>query len=218
MRHKFIQENWTSVKVHWAMEGCGAPKRKHARHARLLARLLLVHLLCLLLAPGVMLWGLSGALLTHTSCASQTPIAGLRVFLRCRLGRLQFPGMMTLLVLASSVFGLGAWAPMGTFLRRMLTTRTFLWWFLGKRGQPGALGKVLLQLLTRRGYGVKACPTHETHVVMRADNVVEVCRIILDGIRAEWATWYPWPVPILGFIRQEDWNTHKHVACMQFLQ
>ena len=217
MRYKFIQENWTSVKVHWAMEGC-VPKRKRARCTRLLAGLLLVRLLCLLLAPGVTLRGLSGALLTHAGHTSQMPIAGLRIFLRCRIGRLRFPRMTTLLVLASSVFGLGAWAPMGTFIRQILTTHTFLWWFLGKRGQPGALGRVLLQLFTQCGKGIKACPTHKARMVMHADNVIEVCWIILDGIHAEWATWYPWPVPVLGFFRQEDWNMRKHVACMQFLQ
>ena len=84
-----------------------------------------------------------------------------------------------------------------------------------KSGQPRALGKVPLQLLTWHVlHALEACPTREAHVVICADNVVEVCQIILDGIRAEWATWYLWPVPILGFIRQEDWNTHKRVLCI----
>ena len=40
----------------------------------------------------------------------------------------------------------------------------------------------------RCGCGIEACPTHEACVVMCADNVVEVCQIILDGICTEWAT------------------------------
>ena len=131
---------------------------------------------------------------------------------------LRLPGMTTFLVLAPCMFGFGARAPMGTFPRQMLTAHTSLWWFLGKRGKPTALRKVSLQLLTRHGYGVKACPTHEARMVMRANNVVEVHWIILDGIHAEWATWDPWPVPILGFVRQEDRNTHKCMSQMQFLQ
>ena len=75
---------------------------------RSLARLLLVHLLHFLLTPGVMLQGSSCALLTHASRTSQTPIAGLEVFLRCYLAWLRLPGMMTLLILASPMFGLGA--------------------------------------------------------------------------------------------------------------
>ena len=53
---------------------------------------------------------------------------------------------------------------------------------------------------------------------MHADNVVEVCRIILDGVSTEWATQHVWLVPILGFIRPVDWNTGQCTPHMQFLQ
>ena len=92
-----------------------APKRKRAGHTRLLARLLLVRLFHLPLAPGVVLRGL-GALLTRTGHASQSPIPGQRTFLRGRAGWLRFPGFMTMIGPASPMLGLGAQAPMDILL------------------------------------------------------------------------------------------------------
>ena len=184
--------------------------------ARSIAGLLLMRL-HFLLPPVVVLWWFGCALLAHTGRTSYTPIAGLRIFLGCRVDWLRFPRMTTFL-LASCMFGLATWTPMGTLLGWTLTAHTFLWHCLGKRGQPRALIKVPLHLLTWHGYGTEAGPTRETRVVMHADNVVEVCRIIPDCIHAEWATWHTWPVPILGFVRPEDWNMSKCVPHMQLLQ
>ena len=140
-----------------------------------LAGLLLLVCLHFLLPPGVVLWWFSCALLACAGHMSYMPITGLRIFLECHIDWLWFPGMTTFL-LASYMFGLGAWTPMGTLLGWTLTAHTFMWRYLGKRGQPGALVKVPLHLLTRRGYGTEAGPTHETRVVMCANNVVEVCQ------------------------------------------
>ena len=75
-----------------------------------------------------------------------------------------------------------------------------------------------LHLLTRRGYGTEAGSTHKICAVMCANNVVEVGRIILDGLCTEWATQHVWLVPILGFIRPVDWNVTECTKHMQLLQ
>ena len=53
---------------------------------------------------------------------------------------------------------------------------------------------------------------------MHADNVVQVCWIILDGVHTEWATRHAGLVPVLGFIRPVDWDARKCAPRMQFLQ
>ena len=65
----------------------------------------------------------------------------------------------------------------------------------GRRGQPGAFLDVILHLLARGGYGTKAGSTWETRIVMHADNMVKVGRIVLDGVRAKWTTRHAWAVP-----------------------
>ena len=118
--------------------------------ARLLATLLLVCLLHLLLAPGVMLRGLSGALLTRASHASQTPVTGLRVFLRCRIGRLRFPGFMTMLVLASlHVWTWSLKLPWALFLGECSPHALSCDGSSGRGASPVHSERCLLQLLTR---------------------------------------------------------------------
>ena len=58
----------------------------------------------------------------------------------------------------------------------------------GRRGQPGTFLDVILHLLARGGDGTKTGSTCKVHVVMRADNMVKVGRVVLDGVRAEWTT------------------------------
>ena len=100
----------------------------------------------------------------------------------------------------------------------MPTGRTFLQ-CRGRRGQPGAFLDVNLHLLARGGYGTKAGPTSETHIVMRADNMVKVGRIILDGVRTKWTARHgTCTVPVLGFPSQVDRDMDKHTSCMQLLQ
>ena len=111
---------------------------------------------------------------------SYAPITGLRV-LRGLAGRLGFLGTVAFLF-ASHVFGARS-----TLFRRMPTGHTFLR-YRGRRGQPGAFLNVILHLLARGGYGTKAVPTCEIRVIMRADNMVKVGRIVLDGLRAERTT------------------------------
>ena len=60
-----------------------------------------------------------------------------------------------------------------------------LWEEWPARGtQKGASSAVDPMWLWHRGMS----HMHEARVVMHTDNVVEVCRIILDGICTEWAT------------------------------
>ena len=142
-------------------------------HTRSLAGLLLLVRLPFLLPPGVALRWFGCAFLAHTSRTGYTPVPSLRVLLRCRTGWLRFPRFATMFGLACPMFGLGPQAPMGTLLGWMLTTHTFLW-HLRRSGKPRALVNVPLHLLTQRGYGTEAGPTHETHIVMCTDNVVQV--------------------------------------------
>ena len=97
------------------------------------------------------------------------------------------------------------------------TGRTFLRCH-GKRGQPGAFLDVSLHLLARGGYGLKAAPTSETRVIMHADNMVKIGRIILDGIRTKWTAQHACAVPILSFPSQVDRDLDKHASRMQLLQ
>ena len=53
---------------------------------------------------------------------------------------------------------------------------------------------------------------------MCVDNVVEVGRIILDGVRAEWVTQHVWLVPVLSFFRPVNRDMSKCASHMQFLQ
>ena len=138
------------------------------------------------------------------------PITGLRV-LRGLAGQLGFLGTAAFLF-ASHVFGVRS-----TLFRRMPTGHTFLQ-CRGRRGQPGAFLDVILHLLARGGYGTKAGPTSETRIVMRADNMVKVGRIILDGVRAKWTARHTCAVPILGFPSQVDRDMDKRTSRMQLLQ
>ena len=178
-------------------------------HVGLLAGFLLVRL-CLLLMPGVAPRWFNCAFLAHASHVSYVPITSLRV-LRCLAGWLRFFRMMAFL-LASYVFGARS-----TLLRWMPTAHTFLW-CRGGRGQPGAFLKVLLHLLGWGCYRTDAGPTCQICIVMHVDNVVEVGQIILDGVRAEWATWHVWLVPVLSFFRLVNRDMSKCASCMQFLQ
>ena len=141
---------------------------------------------------------------------SYAPITGLRV-LRGLAGWLGFLGTVAFLF-ASHVFGARS-----TLFRQMPTGRTFLR-CRGRRGQPRAFLNVILHLLARGGYGTKAGPTCEIRIVMRADNMVKVGRIVLDGVCTEWTTRHAWLVPILGFSRQVNRDTNKRASRMQFLQ
>ena len=152
----------------------------HRVRVGLLAGFLLLVCLQLLLMPGLALGRSGCAFLTHAGHTSYAPITGLRV-LRGLAGRFGLLGMAAFLF-ASHVFG--AWS---TLFRQTPTGHTFLR-CRGRRGQPGAFLNVILHLLARGGYGTKAGPTCETHVVMHTDNMVKVGRIILDGVRAKWTT------------------------------
>ena len=185
------------------MKGCGTPQVH--------AGLLLLVRLHFLLMPGVAPRWFGCAFLAHASHMGYVPIPGLRVLLRCQASWSRFLGMMAFL-LASCVFG-----ARGT-LGWKLTVCTFLWCCCGRRGQSRAFVNVPLHLLNQCSYSTEAGPTCEIGAVMCADNVVEVCQIILDSIRTEWATGHAWPVPVLCFIRPEDGNTSECTPCMQLLQ
>ena len=181
-----------------------------ARVGLLAGFLLLVHLRLLLMLGVVPRW-FSCAFLARAGCAGYVPIPRLRVLLRCQAGWSWFSEWRPFF-LASYVFG-----ARGTLLGWTLTAHTFLRHH-GRRGQPRAFVNVPLHLLTWWGYSTKAGPACEIQVVMHADNVVEVDRIILDGVHAEWATQHAWLVPILGFIRPVDRDASKCAPRMQFLQ
>ena len=79
----------------------------------------------------------------------------------------------------------------------------------GRRGQPGAFLDVILHLLARGGDGTKAGSTCKIRIVMRANNMVKVGRIILDGVCAERTTRHTWPMPVLCFSRQVNRDMNK---------
>ena len=145
----------------------------------LLAGFLLLVRLCLFL---LVLSAASGSFgrgfLARGGRASYAPITGLRV-----LGGLAgWLGFLRTAAFLSSVHMFGV---RSTLFRQMPNGRTFLRCH-GRRGQPGAFLDVNLHLLDRGGYGTKAGPTSETRIVMCADNMVKVGRIVLDGVRAKW--------------------------------
>ena len=206
--------------IKWAMKKCdsccGALKWRCARSlARLL--LLLVHLLCLLLPTRVVMWWSSSALLARTSCTCQMAVGGLRVFLGCLLAQLQLVRLMPVFALAFPIFGLGTRAPMCSLLGWTTTVSTVLWQLLGKNGLSWAVWNMPLHLLPQSHHSTQTFATGEVCLVMGIDNMVQECQIILYGIGTEWATWYPWFMPILCLFGQEDWNACKHVAWMEFL-
>ena len=125
-------------------------------------------------APG----RLGRSLLTCAGRASYMPITGLRV-LGALDGRLGFLGTAAFL-LFTHMLGFR-----NTLLRRTPTGRTFLGW-RNKSGQPGTFLDVIFHLLSRRSYDTETGATSEARVVMCADNMVEIRRIVLDGIRAKW--------------------------------
>ena len=145
-------------------------------HVGLLVGLLLrlrLFLLMLSATPG----RLSQGLLACAGHVSYMPITGLRA-LRGLAGWLGFLRMAALFF-AAHVCGVRS-----TLFRRTPTGCTFLR-CRGKRCQPRAFLDVSLHLLARGGYGLKAAPTSETRIVMCADNMVKISRIILDGIRTK---------------------------------
>ena len=171
--------------------------------------LLLVHL-HLLLMPGAALGRSGCAFLTRTGHASYMPIPGLRVLrgLASWLGLLRMVAFLFALYVFGARSTLFRWTPTGhAFLRHH-----------GRRGQSGEFLNVILHLLARGGDGTKAGSTSKAHVVMHADNVVKVGRIILDSVHTEWTTRHVWPVPILGFSRQANRDLNKRTSHMQFLQ
>ena len=202
MRHEFIQR----TNIVWMLKAV----MRHRVHVRLLAGFLLLVHLHLFLMPGVVPGWSGCAFLARAGHTSYAPITSLRV-LRGLAGWLGF------LRMAAFLFALHVFGTRNTLFRWTPTGHTFLW-CRGRRGQPGAFFNVVLHLLARGGYGTKAGPTCKIHIVMCADNMVKVGRIILDGIHTEWTTWHAWPVPILGFSRQANRNTNKHASRMQFLQ
>ena len=198
MRYEFIQR----TNIMWTLKAV-------TRH-RMPVGLLAGFFLWLLLMPGAVPGWSGCAFLAHASRASYAPITSLRV-LRGLAGWLGFLGTAAFLF-ALHVFGarktLFRWTPTGcTFLRCR-----------GRRGQPGTFLNVILHLLARGGYGTKAGPTCKICVVMHADNMVKVGRIILDGVSTERTTRHVWLVPVLGFSRQVNRDTNKRASHMQFLQ
>ena len=125
-------------------------------------------------APG----RLGRSLLAHAGHTSYAPITGLRVLggLASRLGFLRTAAFL----LFTHMLGFR-----NTLLRQTPTGRTFLRWHK-KSGQPGAFLDVFLHLLNRGSYGTETGATSKARVVMHADNMVKVGRIILDGISAKW--------------------------------
>ena len=160
--------------------------------------------------PGAALGRSGCAFLTCTSRMSYAPITGLRV-LRGLASWLGF------LRTAAFLFALHVFGARSALFRRMPTGRALLRHH-GRRGQPRALLDVILHLFARGGDGTKASSTSEARVVMHANNMVKVGRIVLDGVRTEWTTRHTWPVPILGFSRQTNRDTNKRASRMQFLQ
>ena len=155
----------------------------HGMHVGLLVGFLLLVRLCLfLLMLSAVLGRFGHGLLARTGHVSYAPITGLRV-LRGLAGQLGFLGMAAFLF-ASHVFGVRS-----TLFRRTPTGHTFLR-CRGRRGQPGSFLDVNLYLLARGGYGTKAGPTSETRIVMRADNMVKVGRIMDSMTRVCRA--HPW--------------------------
>ena len=132
----------------------------------------------------------------HQLHVGHVPVNALRVLLSRWNGWSWFPRMMTLF-LASCMFGSSA-IPLGwmTTMRTLLwgcgRSSRSLWWWQHGRVQPLALVKVPLHLLTRRSYSTETSPTHKIHVIMHADNVVQVSWIILDRICTKRATGYAW--------------------------
>ena len=120
MRHKFIQENVTWVKVDWMIKGCSVHLKGSTRDH------LLDFFLCVFftffLSPGVMLQQFSCTFLTCAGCMQVRCLSPVweSSWDATSTGR-ELPRMTTFLVLASCMFGFGARAPMGTFPRWMLT-------------------------------------------------------------------------------------------------
>ena len=173
----------------------------------LLAGLLLFSLFLMLsTAPG----GLGRSFLTRAGHAGYVPITGLGV-LGVLDGRLGFLGAAAFLLFAR-VLGFR-----NTLLRRTPTGCTLLRW-RNKSGQPATFLDVFFHLLSRRSYDTEIGATSEARVVMCADNMVEICRIVLDGIRAKWTAWHACAGPILGVSRLVDVNSGKRLSRMQLLQ
>ena len=183
----------------------------HGVRVGLLAGFLLLRLrLLLLLMPSAAPGGFGRGLLARSGRAGYAPITGLRV-LRGLAGQLGFLRMTTFLA-AAHMFGVRS-----TLFRRMPTGRTFLR-RCGKRRQPGAFLDVSLHLLDGGGYDTETGTTSETRVVMRADNMVKVGRIVLDGICAKWTARDACTMPILGFAGEVDRDLDKRASRMQLLQ
>ena len=77
---------------------------------------------------------------------------------------------------------------------------------------------MILHLLNRGGYGTETGTTSEARIVMRADNMVKVARIVLDGIRTKWTARHAYAVPVLGITRLVDRDSNKCASRMQLLQ
>ena len=203
----------------WVMKGCGTPGGHAPDH---LPDFSFFVCLCFLLPAGSgMLHWLSCAFLALCQpCELHAPIPHLRVLLRCQVWLVMISRNDEPFFLLPACLDLELELPWALFLGECSLHTTFLWHCQGKRGQPGALIKVPLHPLTwsrLRHWG--RSHMWNLHVVMHADNEVEVCRIILDGIRAEWATWNACGLcPSLVSIRPEDWNMSKCIPHMQLLQ
>ena len=77
---------------------------------------------------------------------------------------------------------------------------------------------MILYLLNRGGDGTEIGTTSEARIVMRADNMVKIGRIILDSICAKWTAQHACAVPVLGIARLVDRDSDKCASRMQLLQ
>ena len=166
--NEFIQTETSALKT-------GMWTLKTVARVRLLAGLLLFGLLLVLsVVPG----RLGRSLLTHAGHAGCTPVAGLGV-LGALDGQLGFLGAAAFL-LFTRVLGFRS-----TLLGRAPTGCTFLRWH-SESGRPGTFLDVIFHLLSGGGCGAGTGAASEARVLMCADNMVEVRRIVLGGIRARW--------------------------------
>ena len=127
-----------------------------------------------------------------------TPVCALRVLLRCRGDwscdfSERWPFFLRPACLETWVLFLGERPPHAPSCRGC-GRRIRSLWHVGRAGGSNPLqsANVLLHMLTGQSYSTETSPTGKICVVMHADNVVQVCGIILDGIRAKWATRYAW--------------------------
>ena len=210
-------KNWTRVKVDQMITGRGVPKRECARS--LAGLLLLVRLLRLLFTTGVALRGPSCALLTHAG----------HMRVRCLLPVWEsswevaspgcdFPDWWLCLLLLPPCLDLEPELSWACFLGECSLHALPCDDFLGIAVSPEQSEMCLFICWPDIVTSTQTPPTHEVCVVMHALTMwLRYAGSFWMSIGTEWATWYPWLVPVLGFVRLEDWITCKCVAHMQLL-